>query len=160
MPNSVTRNFPLTVKNISLAASPFLNNTSPWRYLRWVINGLSHSIDVSPCSGVACLLDEVEHLTEANSVDRQQQEKQKKGSNVTSERAKSHEKHVADHVRDAQRHHGPRQQRGDKEGSPDQSTHIGNGDVSEEDFQKAIEDGVVRDVVGIEPELNENFCEF
>jgi hypothetical protein len=48
MPNSVTRNFPLTVKNISLAASPFLHNTSPWRYLRCVINGLSHSIDVSP----------------------------------------------------------------------------------------------------------------
>jgi hypothetical protein len=78
---------------------------------------------------------------------------------VTSERAKSHKRHVAKHVRDAQRHHGPRQQRGDKENTPDQSTQIGNGDVSEEDFQKAIEDGVVRDVVGIEPELNEDFCE-
>ena len=83
----------------------------------------------------------------------------RKSSNVTRERAKSHEKHVADHIRDAQRHHGPRQHRGDKEGSPDQSTHIGNRDVSEEDLQKAIEDGVIRDVVGIEPELNENFCE-
>jgi hypothetical protein len=109
--------------------------------------------------GPAGILGEVEHLTKANGIGRQQQKSHEKRSNVTGERAKSHEKHVADHIRDAQRHHGPRQHRGDKEGSPDQSTHIGNGDVSEEDFQKAIEDGVVRDVVGIEPELNEDFCE-
>src|SRR6267154_5670292 len=45
---SVTRNFPLIVKNISLAASPLPNNLSPLPYLRSVINGFSHSIDLSP----------------------------------------------------------------------------------------------------------------
>jgi hypothetical protein len=34
MASSVTKSFPLTVKNISLATSPFLHKTSPWRYVR------------------------------------------------------------------------------------------------------------------------------
>jgi hypothetical protein len=46
--------------------SPFLNNLSPRRYLPSVMNGLSHSIDMSP--RVACLLDELEHLTETNGI--------------------------------------------------------------------------------------------
>jgi len=52
---SFTKKSPATVRNISLAASPFLNNLSPRRYLRSFMNGLSHSIEVSPCV-MACAL--------------------------------------------------------------------------------------------------------
>ena len=38
----------MTVSSISWAASSFLNRTSPLRYLRSVMNGLSHSSEVSP----------------------------------------------------------------------------------------------------------------
>src|SRR6266436_3066583 len=55
-PISVTRNFPVTAKSISSALSPFLNRTSPLRYLRSVMNGLSHSIDVSPCVALRAFL--------------------------------------------------------------------------------------------------------
>ena len=42
---------------------------------------------------------------------------------------------------------------------PEQGTYIGNGDVGEEDFQKTIEHRVERNVVRIETELYENFCD-
>ena len=109
--------------------------------------------------GPAGILNEVEHLTKANGIDRQQQKSHENRSNVTGERAKSHEKHVADHVRNAERYHRPCQQRGHKEGCPEQGTYIGNGDVGEEDFQKTIEHRVERNVVRIETELYENFCD-
>ena len=47
-PISLTRNFPVTVRSISWAASPFFIKILPLRYLRSVMNGLSHSIEVSP----------------------------------------------------------------------------------------------------------------
>ena len=72
------------------------------------------------------------------------------------ERAEAGEKCAADHVRDPQRHHGLRQQGGDKEDGADQREHVGERDVGEKDFQKAIEDRVVGDVVGIETELNQD----
>src|SRR5262252_4048612 len=64
IPNSVTRNFPVTVKNISLARSPLRNSTSPLPYLRRVMIALRRE----PRS-----LHEFEHLTEAENVDGQQQ---------------------------------------------------------------------------------------
>jgi hypothetical protein len=109
-----------------------------------------------PTHAIACLPHEVEHLTEANGIDRQQQKKHKKRSNVTGESAKRHEKHIADHVRNAERYHRPCQQRGDKEDCPDQGTYIGSGDVGEEDFQKTIGDRYVM-WSGVEAELYDNF---
>src|SRR6516164_8993988 len=67
-PISLTRNFPVTVSDISAAGSPLLYNLSPRRYLRSVMNGLSHSHVT--LRRVASLLDELEHLTETNGIDR------------------------------------------------------------------------------------------
>jgi hypothetical protein len=64
----------------------------------------------------------------------------------------SHEEHVADHSGCAA-YHSPRRGVATKN-APDQSTHIGNGDVQEK-ISKAIEDGVACDVVR-SSELNEN----
>src|SRR3954470_1542096 len=122
MLNSLTRNFPLTVRNISLAASPFLNNLSPLRYLRSVMNGLSHSIDVSPC---VRLFDEVEHLTKAKAIDGDQQQIQQKGRHVPRKRAKGGKECTADHVRNPEPHDGLRQQRSDEEDGANQGKHVG-----------------------------------
>ena len=50
-----------------------------------------------------CLLDQIEHLTEANGIDRQQQQIREKSRNVSGERAKGDEECIAGHVSDAQR---------------------------------------------------------
>ena len=62
--------------------------------------------------------DEVEHLAMAS---------HRKRSNVTGERAKSHKKHVPDHV---ETRSGTIGERGHKEGCPEQGTYIGNGDMA------------------------------
>ena len=69
-------------------------------------------------------------MTEANCVDGEQQEKHKKVlmSLASAPKAKKNTLLITFETRSCT--NGPRQQRGDKEGSPDQSTHIGNGDVS------------------------------
>ena len=50
---------------------------------------------------------------------------------VAGERAEGGEEGAADHVRDAQRHHGLRQQGGDKEDGADQGKHVGQRDVGQ-----------------------------
>jgi hypothetical protein len=49
MPISLTRKRPVTVRNISSALSPLRNRVSPFLYFRGLMNGLSQSIDRSPC---------------------------------------------------------------------------------------------------------------
>ena len=52
------------------------------------------------------------------------------------ERAEAGEEGAADHVRDAQRHHGLRQQGGDKEDGANQGEHVGKRDVGQHNFQQ------------------------
>ena len=75
---------------------------------------------------------------------------------VPAERAEDGEEGAADHVRDPQRHHGLRQQGGDKEDGADQRKHVGQGDVVQQDFQQAVEYRVVGDVVGVETQLDQD----
>ena len=107
----------------------------------------------------ACLLHEIEHLTKANGVDGKQQEIQKKGLDVSGERAKADEECTADHIGDAQRHHCLRQQGRDKEHRADQGKHVGQGDVGQHNFQQAIEQCVGRNVVGVEAQLHQDLCD-
>ena len=75
---------------------------------------------------------------------------------VPAERAEAGEEGAADHVGDPQRHHGLRQQGGDKEDRAHQGKHVGQGDVVQKDFQQAVEDGVIGDVVGVETQLDQD----
>ena len=84
------------------------------------------------------------------------QEIHQKGRDGSAERAEAGEEGAADHVRDPQRHHGLRQQGGDKEDGADQGEHVGQRDVVQKDFQQAVEDGVIGDVVGVETQLNQD----
>src|ERR1700750_1854924 len=111
---STTRNLPVTVSSISLAASPAL-----------AILAVSHERleplhrHVALCCG-ARLLHESEPLTGTVGIDGNHQEIKKKGSDASGERTEDGEECAPDHVRDPQRHHRVRQQRGDKEDRADQ----------------------------------------
>src|SRR6516165_2515688 len=59
---------------------------------------------------VACLLNELEQLAEANGIDRQQQQIKQKGRDASGKRAGDCEECTADHIRDPQRNHSLHQQ--------------------------------------------------
>jgi hypothetical protein len=59
MSSCVTRNLPVTTRNISLAASPLRHSTSPLRNFLGAMNGLSQSIDKSPCADSRAFLVKV-----------------------------------------------------------------------------------------------------
>ncbi len=98
-------------------------------------------------------------MTEAIRIDGNQQEIQKEGRDGSGERAEGGEESATDHVRDPQWHHGLRQQGGDKEDGADQGKHVGQRDVVQQNFQEAIEDRVIGDVVGVETHLNQDLCD-
>jgi hypothetical protein len=100
------------------------------------------------------LLDQNEHLTKAKGIDGNHQEIQKKSRDVSGQRAVAGEKYTADHVRHPQRHHGVGQKGRDKEDRANQGKHVGEGDVVQQNFQKAIEYRIVGNIVGIETYLN------
>jgi hypothetical protein len=39
-----------------------------------------------------------------------------------------------------------------------QGEHVGKVDVVQKDFEKAVEDGVIGDVIGVENHLNQDLC--
>jgi hypothetical protein len=92
-------------------------------------------------------------------IDGNHQQIQEKSRDVSGECAEAGEECAADHVRDPQRHHGLRQERGDEENRADQGKHVGKVDVVQEDLEKAVEDCVIRDVVGIEAHLDQDLCD-
>jgi hypothetical protein len=98
-------------------------------------------------------------LAEANGIDRQQEQIQKKSRDVSGERTKSDEECTAGHVRDAQRHHRLHQQGRDKEDGAHQGEHVGKRDVGQRNLRQPFEARFVCDVVGVEAHLNQDFCD-
>ena len=105
------------------------------------------------------LLDEVEHLAEANDVDRQRQQIQEERRRRASQRAVADEEDNADDADDAQRHDGPHHQSRDVEHSPDQRKHVGEIDVRQHDIEQPVEHHVVGDVGRVEAELDQQLLD-
>src|SRR6516165_665210 len=128
-PISLTRNFPVTVRNISVAASSFLNSLSPLAIFAFGHEWFEPFHRHVTLRRVACLLNELEQLTEANGIDRQQQQIKQKGGDASGKRAKDCKECTADHIRDPKRHHSLHQQGSDKEDGSNQGEHVGERDV-------------------------------